>query len=127
MDLYRFDRDLHVVEKGHCDYDAALTVYEECYENGLKSYHSGEEATSLTSFGLSKSSKDFIEVSCNGYDSIAIHSARVHYPSGFRKLLGTKGHLFIKGDKSKGKEIIWDFFDLNRQEFEAKYSGFLCR
>jgi hypothetical protein len=127
MNLYRFDRSLHVVEKGQCDYDAALVVYEECYENGLKSYHSGEEAMSFTSFGLSRSDKDFIELSCNGYDSVSVHSDRLHYPSRMSKFLGTKGHLFIKGDKNKGREIIRDFFDLERQEFESKYSDFLCR
>jgi hypothetical protein len=127
MNLYRFDRDLHVVEKGQCDYDAALAVYEECCENGLKSYRSGEEAMSLTSFGLSKSNKDFIEVSCNGYDSIAVHTDRLHYPSRIGKFLGTKRRLFIKADKTKGKEIIHDFFGLERQEFETKYSDFLSR
>ncbi len=127
MNLYRFDRDLHIVEKGQCDSGGALVVYEECYENGLKSYDSGEEAMSSTSFGLSRSDEDFIELSCHGYDSITVHSDRLHYPSRLSKAIGLKHHLFIKGDKTKGREIIQDFFGLERQEFEAKYADFLCR
>jgi hypothetical protein len=127
MNLYQFDRDQRIVKRGQCDHRTAQAMYEECYENGLKSYYSGEEAMSRTSFGLSKSNEDFIEVSCNGYNSIAVHSDRLHYPSRMSKFLGTKKHLFIKGDKSKGEEIIRNFFDLERQEFEAKYSEFLCR
>jgi hypothetical protein len=60
---------------------STLVVYEERDVNGMKSYHSGEEAMSFTSFGLSKSDKDFIEVSCSGYDSVAVHSDHLHYPS----------------------------------------------
>ena len=52
MDLYRFDRDLHVVEQGHCDCDGALETFEECYLNGCESYDSGEDAVAVTSFGL---------------------------------------------------------------------------
>jgi len=127
MNLYRFDRNLQIVEKGQCDYASALVLYEECFENGLRSYDSGEEAMSLTSFGLSKSNEDFIELSCHGHDSITVHSDRLHYSSRLSKAFGLKRHFFIKGDKAKGKEIIQDFFGLTRQEFEAKYAGFLCR
>ena len=127
MDLYRYDRNLRIVGKGQCECASALVVYEECFENGLKSYDSGEEAMSSTSFGLSKSYKDFIELSCHGYDSITVHSDRLHYPSWLSKTFGLKHHFFIKGDKTKGKEIIQDYFGLTRQDFESKYADFLCR
>lgn len=127
MDLYRYDRNLRIVGKGQCDCVSALVVYEECFENGLKSYDSGEEAISSTSFGLSKSNKDFIELSCHGCDSIAVNSDRLHYPSWLSKTFGLKHHFFIKGDKTKGKEIIQDYFGLTRQEFEGKYADFQCR
>jgi hypothetical protein len=127
MNLYRFDNNLHIVEKGQCDSISALIVYEECFENGLKSYESGEEAISLTSFGISRSNEDFIELSCHGHDSITVHSDRLHYPSWLSKTFGLKNHLFIKGDKTKGKEVIQDFFALTRQEFEGKYADFQCR
>jgi hypothetical protein len=52
MDLYCFDRDLHVVEQGQCDCDAALKTFERCYVNGCASYDSGEDAAAATSFGL---------------------------------------------------------------------------
>jgi hypothetical protein len=127
MNLYRFDLNLHMVEKGQCDYHAARAVYEECCENGLKSYQTGEEAMSFTGFGLSRSRKDFIEVSCNGPDSISIFSDRLHYPSRISELFHSKGHFLIKGGKARGEEVIWDFFNMERQDFEAKYSEFLCR
>jgi hypothetical protein len=127
LNLYRFDIDLHIVEKGQCDCAGGLATFEECYVNGLKSYDSGEEAMAANSFGLSKSSIDFIELSCHGHDSVTVHSDRLCYSSKLSKTFGLKHHLFIKGDKPKGAEIVQDYFSMEREPFEAKYAGFLCR
>ena len=127
MNLYQFDCDLHILEKGQCDCSSALTLFEECYANGLKSYDSAEEAMAATSLGLSKSSSDFIEVTCNGNESITAHTDRLCYPSWLSKTFGIKHHLFIKGNKAKGIEIIQDFFNMDRHDFELKYVDFLCR
>ena len=127
MDLYRFDRDLHVVEQGQCDCDAALEIFERCYLNGRASYHSGEDAVAAASFGLSKSRKDFIELSCHGEDSVTVHSDRLYYPSWLSRYFSLNHHFSIKGDKARGAEIIRDYFSMERQAFEAKYADFLCR
>ncbi len=127
MNLYRFDRDLQILERGPCECGAALRVYEECCENGLKSFDSAEDAMAATSFGLCRSPEDFIELSCHGLNTVTAHSDRLHYPSRLRKMFDSKHHLFIKGDRAKGQEVIEDFFGLARQEFEAKYADALCR
>jgi len=127
MDLYRFGRDLHVVEQGQCDCDAALETFERCYLNGRASYDSGEDAVVATSFGLSRSRQDFIELSCHGEDSVTVHSDRLYYPSWLSRYFGLKHHFYIKGDKARGTEIIRDYFSMERQAFEAKYADFLCR
>jgi hypothetical protein len=127
MDLYRFDRDLHVVEQGQCDCDAALETFERCYVNGCASYDSGEDAVVATSFGLWRSRKDFIELSCHGEDSVTVHSDRLYYPSWLSRYFGSKHHFSIKGDKARGTEIIRHYFNMERQAFEAKYADFLCR
>jgi hypothetical protein len=127
MDLYRFDRNLHVVEQGQCDCDAALATLERCYEDGFTSYDSGEDAMVATSFGLSRSERDFIEISCHGQESVTVHSDRLYYSSYLSKTFGSKHHFFIKGGKAIGVEIIRDYFDRERQMFEAKYADFLCR
>ncbi len=125
--IYRFDRDLHVVEQRQCDCAAALETFEQCYLNGLASYNEAEDAMVATSFGLSRSRTDFIEVSCNGRDSVTIHTDRLCYPSWLSKYFSYKHHLCIEGDKVKGVEIIRDYFSMERESFEAKYADFLCR
>ncbi len=127
MDLYRFDRNLHVVEMGHCDCKTALATFEQCYENGFASYDSGEDALADTSFGLSRSEKDFIEISCHGKDSVTVHSDRLCYPSRLSKTLAVNHHFFIKADKKMALEIIRNYFDLERDAFETEYKNFLCR
>jgi hypothetical protein len=127
MRLYRFDRNLHVVEQGQCDCQTGLETFERCYENGLISYDSGENGMAATSFGLSRSRTDFIEISCHGQDKVTVHSDRLSYPSQMSKTFGLKRHFFMKGDKTKGIEIIQAYFNMERQAFEAKYAYFLCR
>ncbi len=127
INLYRFDNNLHIVEQGECDCATALKTFEQCYQNGLASYGSGEEAMVATSLGLSRSKTDFIEVSCNGNNAVSVHSDRLSYPSALKKAFSSKHHLFIKGDKDKGTEVIRDYFILDRQQFEVKYEGFLSR
>ncbi len=126
MNLYRFDSHLHIIEQGQCDCDAALETFERCYVDGCASYDSAEDAYAATSFGLSRSRTDFIEISCHGRDSVTVHSDRLCYPSRLSRYFGLKQHLYIKGDKTLGAEIIRDYFTMERQAFEAKYADSLC-
>ncbi len=127
MDLYRFDRDLHVLEQGSCDCDVSLETFEQCYANGFASYGSGEDAVAATSFGLSRSQTDFIEISCHGQDSITIHSDRICYPSRLSKTFALKQHFDIKVNRTGAREVIRDYFNMEREAFEHKYAHFLVR
>jgi hypothetical protein len=127
MRLYRFDRTLKVIELGQCDCEAALGAFEQCYDNGLTVYGSGEDAVAATSFGLSRSPTDFIEISCHGKDQVTVYSDRLCYPSRLSKTFGLKHHLFIKVNQGKGAEVIRDYFGMDRQAFETKFKGALCR
>lgn len=127
MDLYRFDRKLQVVEQGQCDCDGALKTFDECYSHGCASYVSGEDAVAATSFGLSRSRTDFIEISCHGQDSVTVHTDRLCYPNWLSKHIGLKRHFHITADKAKGAEIIRDYFSMTRGVFEAKHVDWLCR
>ena len=127
MDLYCFDRDLHVVEQGQVDCDAALETFERCYVNGCTPYDSSEDAVVATSFCLSSSRKDFIELSCHGEDSVTVHSDRLYYPSRLSRYFALNKHFDIKVDKTRAMEVIRDYFCMERQAFETKYADFLCR
>ncbi len=94
---------------------------------GITSYDSGEDAMAATSFGLSRSRTDFIEISCHGQDSVTVHSDRLCYPSQLGKYLSLKHSFYIKGEKVRGVEVIRDYFSMERKAFEAKYADFLCR
>ena len=125
--LYRFNSDLQTVEQGECDCNMALKTLEQCDQNSLRTYKSGEEAITDTSFGLSKSKDDFIEISCNGNNAVSIHSDRLCYPSSLNKVFNLKHHFLIQGGKDKGMEVIRDYFGLDRVQFENKYQASLSR
>jgi hypothetical protein len=99
----------------------------DCYERGLKSYVSGEEAISETSFGLKRSETDFIEITCNGANSIAVHSDRLVFPSKLAEAFSLKKRLAISGNLSVATEVVRSYVDLSRDQFEEKYKVNACR
>jgi len=127
MKLYRFDRNLKIVECGDCELPEALQMLKECSSRGLKSYINGEDAISETSFGLYTSERDFIEVACNGLDSIDVHTDRLFVPSGLSGVFSLKKHIRISGNLSAISEVIRDYTRLNREQFEQKYEAHACR
>ncbi len=127
MNLYRFGSHVHILEQGECNCDAALETFERCYMSGCVSHGSAEDAYAATSFGLSRSRTDFIEISCHGHDSVTVHSDRLCYPSRLNRFFASKRSLFVKGDKAMGTEIICDYFAMDRPAFEGKYAAFLYR
>lgn len=127
VSLYRFEHNLEIVEKGECDCGQALALLDECYSKDLHTFNSSEDAASATSFGLSKSDEDFIEISCDGNGNVSVHSDRIHYPSWISKRMSLKNHLYIKGEKESATRVIRDFYQLERQAFEEKYAKHLCR
>ena|SRR6187431_2967536 len=125
MELYRFDRKLNIVECGDSDLPRALQMLQECYARGFNIYTSGEDAISETSFGLHTSAEDFIEIACNGLDSIVAHTDRLFPPSRLSGMF--KKHIDISGNLSVITEVIRDYAQMKREQFEQKYKGYACR
>jgi hypothetical protein len=126
MNLYYFGKK-GANERGACDIDNALAELEACYSRGLLHYEHAEEAIEKTSFGLSKTKEDFIEITCNGRDNVSIHSDRLHYSSRFVRMLALKGHYSICGPKAFAATVIRDYSEMDRKSFELKYSSYASR
>jgi hypothetical protein len=127
MKLYRLNRNLELVDSGDCDLPRALQVLHECYDRGLKKYAAGEEAISETSFGLQTSEQDFIEVTCDGLDSIVVRSDRLFFPSRLSGLFSQKKHLEIPGNLGAITQVVRDYAQLTRERFEQKYNAHIRR
>ena len=127
MKLYRFDRSLHIVESGDCDLPRALQILRECYDRGLKTYNSAEEAISETNLGLQSSEQDFIEITGHGFDSVVVHSDRLFFPSSLSRLFSLKKHLGISGTLGTITQVIQDYARLKREQFEKKHNAHACR
>ncbi|MBN1910913.1 MAG: hypothetical protein JW818_14300 [Pirellulales bacterium] len=127
MNLYCFDRELNVIELGKGDCSTALERFEQCYLNGQTTYEYGEEAIAATTFGISRSDEDYLEISCHGMDQVTLSSDRLCYPSLLSRLFSLKKQLSIDTNKETAKAVISDYFTMQREAFEEKYSGYLCR
>ena len=128
VNCHRFNQKLKIMDEGSCSIEHAFEILSECSTNASQHYEYGEAAIAATSFGLSRSGQDFIEIGFDAPDKMRIHSDRLHYPPGFlSRLFSTKGHFWIKGTKDYATSVIRDYFNLPRGEFEARYATFLRR
>ena len=99
INIYKFDKDLQIVELGKGNLDKINELLEESLSNSNKTYEHGEDTIAATSFGISKTNKDFIEIGCHGDNEITIHTDRLFYGSKWSKIFSPKQHLFIKATK----------------------------
>lgn len=127
MNLSRYNLDLATVELGDCDLNRALAEFEICYSEGLKVYSSGDEALAATSFTLYRSDEDSIGVVCDGADDVAIISTRIVDDRGFFASLVRRMDTFrIEVSRQGAMDVIKDYFELTRRDFEQKYQPYLC-
>ncbi|ATC64083.1 hypothetical protein CMV30_09025 [Nibricoccus aquaticus] len=127
MKIYKQDRSLSLVELGDCDEQRALSELRTVYDAGLKTYVSGEESLEKTTFGLSRSDQDFLEIMCAGHDAIEFHSDRLCFQSSFSRLFSAKRRFAIPADRPTADKVVCDYFRKTRDEFEATYAKFITR
>lgn len=127
MNLSRLDRNLAKIELGPCDLERALAQLDQCCEKGSVKYESGEEALEATEFCVYRSEADFLEVGCHGADLISLHSDRTCYDSGIASFFTLKKRFAIETGRAAAEQVIRDYYQLPRNEFEVKYRGYLAR
>jgi hypothetical protein len=127
VQLYRFDANLHIVEKGVITLQDALVLLHECQDAARSSYESGEEAMAATSFGLTRTESDFLEVSCNGPDQVGFHTDFIHaavvQTSFWKRLFNRQNSIDWECDDTLAERVVADYFQLARLDFETKYSN----
>ncbi len=127
VNLYRFNTELKIVELGSCDTRKLNEILQESIVNSNQIYESGEEAIVKTSFGLSKTAEDFIEIHCQRNSEISVYSDRLVFDSVFKKIFSTKIHFNIKTNTENIRNLIHQYINSNREFFESEYNQFLCR
>ena len=107
--------------------EGTLQALQECYDRGLKTYVAGEEAISETTFGLQASKQDFIEITCDGLDSIVVRSDRLFYPSRLSGILSQKKRREVPGNLGAISQVVRDHAQLTRDRFEQKCNAHIRR
>lgn len=125
--LYRYNTELKIVELGWCDAKEIDEVLQESIINSSRKYESGEEVIAKTSFGLSKTEEDFIEINCQGKLEINVYTDRLIFNSLLKKIFSKKRHFDIKTNAENINGLIHQYVNSSRETFEAEYSQFLCR
>lgn len=125
--LLKYDTNLDLIDQGACDEGRALEELHAAHAAGLQRYDSGEEAVAKSSFVLSRSESDFLRIDCNGDTEIDIDSDRLIYPSKVSRIFSTMSRISLRVDRIGAEEMIRDYLEMSRAEFEAEYQPFFCR
>ena len=123
MIFHKFDDDCKLIDAIQIDLEQALVFLDEYLERADEKYTYGEEAMAATSFCISRSESDFLQINCDGKNSISFHSDRLEFDMNFLlRLFCKKTVMILEGNIDYSVKIITDFFNLSRQCFEKKYS-----
>jgi len=123
MIFQKFNNDCKLVDGRDVDLKEVLDLLEEYLLRTDSKYKNGDEQMAATSFCISRSSKDFLHINCDGKDAIWFLSDRIVFDMHLiLRIFCTKTNMAFGGDKVLGVKVITDFFNLSRADFEAEYS-----
>lgn len=126
MVLSHLDINGESVDQRGCTLDEALGDLDARYLAGLERFPSFDESYARSYMCLSRDEKDFLELTCNGADSITIHSDRLIYPSTLSRLFAPKRRFSAKVTKPEAITLIEGYFEKSREEFEAALGSWLA-
>lgn len=126
MILSHLDINGESIDQRGCTLDEALMDLDARYLAGLERFPSFDESYARSYMCLSRDEKDFLELTCNGADSITIHSGRQIYPRTISRLFAPKRRFSAKVTKPEAIILIEGYFVKSREEFESSHVSWLA-
>jgi len=123
MEMHTLDSELNEVSAGKVDIDKTIEQLSKVSKNGARKYESAEEAISLTCFTVSRDNKDYLRIECHSESEVHFSSDRCSYNVGWFKRIFAKDKIQFRSSLSKAEQVISDYFNLGRTDFEAKYEA----
>ena len=123
MIFHKFDDDCKLIDAIQVDLEQTLVFLDEYLDRADDKYTYAEEAMAATSFCISRSESDFLQINCDGKNSISFQSDRLEFDMHFLlRLFCNNTTMFLEGNNDFSIKVITDYFNLPRQSFEKKYS-----
>lgn len=129
--LYIYDENLNLLDKGEFDINRFDELFDNRVANSQMKFEFFETMIKKTSFMLSRSNMDYINVRIDGLsDKNMVTIFSEIYPNTFwgkvKKVFYFKKFVYhTKIDLPTAKMICQDYLALDRQEFENKYHTFI--
>ena len=79
LSWYSIDSNLDITDNPPVSFEEAVEIAKKYYANAGKTYESGEEGISQTTFGIEYDEKNFIELCVNGVNEISCRF-EIHQP-----------------------------------------------
>ena len=127
VNLACLDLDLNPVTLGTCDLPSAIEELKKRHGNGLRSYEWFEESYVATYMCVSRSSEDFLELTCHGQDQVGVWSDRLEYSSIWSRLFAIKKWIIAEVSLADAEAMLRDYFEMDRSSFEAHYLEYYAR
>lgn len=122
--LGRYNPELQVIDVGPIDFKQALQELENCFTASALNYPDAAARLSATTFFLSRTKADFLDISHSGNSTISILSDLIcsNRRSVWSALFfRTKSTFSMEVDKATAQKILGDYFKLSREDFELIY------
>lgn len=122
MKFQPFNNKAKLLEERDVSLNEALIFLDEYLARSDQVFENGDLAMEQTCFCISRDKRDFLQVNCDGRDTVWFISDRLDYDMNFLlRILCSKTLMAFGGNREIGIKVISDYFQLSRESFEAKY------
>jgi hypothetical protein len=124
MYFHEFDSNSKLVDCGTKTLEQSLAALELFRGRAESEYKYTEEWFKECCFTISVSKKDFLQVNCDSPEKIWFRSDRLIYDMPWYKKIFCKNTVMsFGGDLSLAKNVIKNYYTLDREKFENTYSN----
>lgn len=129
VQLGKYDSSLKVLDVGLVDFPQSIQELENCTAAAMRECADADGQLASTTFFLSRTDADFLDISCSKNGTILILSDRISPTSRstWSRLFRTKSVFSMKLDQQAAEKVIGDYFTLSRDDFENAYQRYLTR
>ena len=122
MELYKYNSNLKSVLQGPIELKGAIAELKAIASKGGDVFDDETKAIPETSFTLSRSDSDWLEIATHSEGEIYFSSDRKIFDLSWFKKLFASPSLQFQSSVEQAHYVISDYYSLSRAEFESKYS-----
>ena len=128
MDTYRLDENRMLSEGSEVSLDVAVTELCALVEHVARLVDDGESVTGVGNFILKKEGGEYLRIECDKPDEVMFSGNWLPWGEDnvffeVRNSARRPEHLQFRASKERGVQVVRDFFQMSRKEFQRNYEA----